>query len=194
MIDTLFISEAQFSARGLIAVNIEFRQVRPIIIDVQNIQIQNLLGYDLFEDLKQAIDTDTVNSVERVLIENYLQLIIINYVQAELLITNTFKMTAKGTINQYGTFDSIVNADDINRVCIEYKNKAKSYEQQAVDYINRNKSNFALYQWGQEDKQNPIKPFNNFNIYFKKTIDYDKEIKLGQEYCDRCNGQCTCSH
>lgn len=194
MIDTLFISEAQFRARGLIAENIEFRQVRPIIIDVQNIQIQNLLGYDLFEDLKQSIDTDTVNSVERVLIENYLQLIIINYVQAELLITNTFKMTSKGTINQYGTFDSIVNADDINRVSIEYKNKAKSYEQQAVDYINRNKSNFALYKWGQEDKQNPIKPFNNFNIYFKETIDYDKEIKLGQEYCNRCHGQCSCSH
>jgi hypothetical protein len=192
MIDTLFISEAQFRARGLIAENIEFRQVRPIILDVQNIQIQNLLGYDLFEDLKQAIDTDSLNSVERVLIENYLQLIIINYTQAELLITNTFKMTAKGTINQYGTYDSIVSADDINRVSIEYKNKAKSYEKQAVDYINRNKNNFALYQWGQEDKQNPIKPFNNFNIYFKETIDYDKEIKLRQKFCNRCNGECSC--
>jgi hypothetical protein len=192
MIDTLFISEAQFRARGLIAENIEFRQVRPIILDVQNIQIQNLLGYDLFEDLKQAIDTDTLNSVERVLIENYLQLIIINYTQAELLITNTFKMTAKGTINQYGTYDSIVSADDINRVSIEYKNKAKSYEKQAVDYINRNKSNFALYKWGQEDKQNPIRPFNNFNIYFKETIDYDKEIKLRQEFCNRCDGECSC--
>jgi hypothetical protein len=192
MIDTLFISEAQFRARGLIAENIEFRQVRPIILDVQNIQIQNLLGYDLFEDLKQAIDTESLNSVERVLIENYLQLIIINYTQAELLITNTFKMTAKGTINQYGTYDSIVSADDINRVSIEYKNKAKSYEKQAVDYINRNKSNFALYKWGQEDKQNPIRPFNNFNIYFKETIDYDKEIKLRQEFCNRCNGECSC--
>jgi hypothetical protein len=114
MANVLFISEAFVKDNTLLHENIDFKFIRPVIMLSQDIHLQPKLGSTMFNELKTQIIGGSLTAVNTTLLNDYIQPMLLYWVQAEAPAAISYKFLNKGLMQQSSENSSTASLDEIN--------------------------------------------------------------------------------
>lgn len=165
----LFINEDTLKDYTILSDNIDFKQLRPEIIAIQDIYILPLLGTGLYDQLKSEITASSVSAHNQTLLDTYIQPTLIWHIMAYSPIALNFKYTNKG-IGQKNT-ESMNGAtlDDMANILGEYQKRAEYYAERLTNYlVEKSPSLFPLY----------LNPGSGVDTVYPKRTGYSSQISL----------------
>lgn len=146
--DAFFISESYLKEMSVINENVDFKMLKPTIIMVQDIYIQQILGTPLYNDLKTKIIADNTLATypnEKALIDNYIAKALIWYVKMESTLEFKFRYMNKGILVNSSENGQPADTQDLKMLQDECKVKAERYSQLLTDYLKDNQTLFPKY-------------------------------------------------
>ena len=146
MANVLFISESFVKDNTLLHENIDFKFLRPVIILCQDIHLQPKLGSTLYDQLKTQIIGGSLTAANTTLLNDYIQPMLLYWVQAEAPSAISYKFLNKGLMQQSSENSSAASLDEINFISQKYKDKAEWYTERLVAYLLENDSDYPAYQ------------------------------------------------
>ncbi len=146
MANVLFISESFVKDNTLLHENIDFKFLRPVIILCQDIHLQPKLGSTLYDQLKTQIIGGSLTVANTTLLNDYIQPMLLYWVQAEAPSAISYKFLNKGLMQQSSENSSAASLDEINFISQKYKDKAEWYTERLVAYLLENDSDYPAYQ------------------------------------------------
>ena len=75
----LFVSAATIKEYGVIEDNVDVKLINATTIMVQDIQLQQLLGTDLYNEISDQINNNTLTALNTTLLQDYIENFIINW-------------------------------------------------------------------------------------------------------------------
>ena len=192
MENTLFISTQFLKDNSIIEGNIEDRLIINAIIKAQTIDIQNILGQELYTEIKNQVKTKTISTKNKTLLDDYIVPCLVEWaVWRSLPIINT-KVKNIALIQQNAENAQPVSNDQEIYLRKDIKQSAEFYSDTLKRYLFKNQSDYPLFLQSQtyEIRQN----FRyNTGIYMERKYPYnytgDRYSELGnqsQAYGEDC--------
>lgn len=125
--------------------NVDSALVLSAIQTAQDIYLRQTLGDSLFETICELVENNSVVEPYKTLLDDYIIVYLEYLAMSELCVTSTFKL---GNIGVAQAYDTNVNTQSIQNVkYLEsfYKQKASTYENRLVTYIQQNINYFPEY-------------------------------------------------
>lgn len=125
--------------------NIASELILPSIQTAQDIYLKQTLGSALYDIICELVENNSVVEPYKTLLDDYIIVYLEYLAMSELCVTSTFKL---GNIGIAQSYDSNVNSQSIQNVkYLEsfYKQKASTYENRLVTYIQQNINYFPEY-------------------------------------------------
>lgn len=125
--------------------NIASELILPSIQTAQDIYLKQTLGSALYETICELVENNSVVEPYKTLLDDYIIVYLEYLAMAELCVPSTFKL---GNIGVAQAYDNNVNTQSIQNVkYLEsfYKQKASTYENRLVTYIQQNINYFPEY-------------------------------------------------
>jgi hypothetical protein len=141
----LFIDEQTLKDYSIISDNVDFKQLRPEIITIQDLYIQDLIGSGLYNELKTQILANTVTVLNQTLLNDYIQPCLIWRVMAESPLALSFKYANKGIVNKTGENSTMPTMPDMANIIGKYMDRSESYAEKLVNYLIANDTSYPLY-------------------------------------------------
>ena len=145
MANVLFISETFLKDNTLLHENIDFKFIRPVIMLSQDIHLQPKLGTTMFNELKTQIIGGTLTAANTTLLNDYIQPMLLYWVQAEAPAAISYKFLNKGLMQQSSENSSTSSLDEINFISQKYKDKAEWYTERLVNFLLENDADYPAY-------------------------------------------------
>lgn len=141
----LFIDEQTLKDYSIISDNVDFKQLRPEIITVQDLYIQDIVGSGIYNELKTQIQTNTVSANNQTLLNDYIQPCLMWRVMAESPLALSFKYANKGIVNKTGENSVMPSMPDMANIIGKYQDRSESYAEKLVNYLIANDTLYPLY-------------------------------------------------
>lgn len=161
---SLFISESQIKNITPIDDNMEVEELRPFIIQAQDLKLQSLIGTQFMQDLMVKIDLNTLNDAEEKLIEYYIQPLIANYAIYLAVPSMAYKMLNKSLMQLNSEEGTAASLDVVKYFRDAYKNNSDYYANRLKDYLCDYSELFPLY--GNSTKGMPAMPSKSFGGFY----------------------------
>lgn len=145
MANVLFISEQFLKDNTVINDNVEFKQLRPVIMAAQDMQIQEAIGSALFGELKAQAIASTVTALNDTLITDYIQPALLYWCMAEAGLVVTYKYANKGVMTHNSENQNPASMNEVNYVSKQYKAKAEWYTKRITEYLSANVDDYPLF-------------------------------------------------
>jgi hypothetical protein len=145
MANVLFISENFVKDNTLLHENIDFKFIRPVIMLSQDIHLQPKLGTTMFNELKTQIIGGSLTTANTTLLNDYIQPMLLYWVQAEAPAAISYKFLNKGLMQQSSENSSTSSLDEINFISQKYKDKAEWYTERLVNFLLENDADYPAY-------------------------------------------------
>jgi len=145
MANVLFISEAFVKDNTLLHENIDFKFIRPVIILCQDIHLQPKLGTTLYNEIKTQIIGSTLTTANTTLLNDYIQPMLLYWVQSEAPSAISYKFLNKGVMQQSSENSQTASLDEINFISQKYKDKAEWYTERLVSFLLENDTDYPAY-------------------------------------------------
>lgn len=148
MADVLFISESYYKEMSGTNENTDFKLLRPVIIMVQDLYLQKILGTPLYEDLKTKLTADiTLASYpnEKSLIDNYIAKTLVWYIKAASGNFLQYQYMNKAVLSKNLENGNILDRPDLVALSKEYKGYAETYANELKKYLQVNIATFPKY-------------------------------------------------
>lgn len=142
---TLFISENKLKENSFINENVDDKLIRATIIQVQDMQIHPILGTGLYNEIKSQIQANTVTNLNRDLLQDYIQPVIIWWVMADGTIPLTYKFMNKSVVKKNSENSQSADLEELITVANNFKNKAEFYTKRLIKYLESNETIYPLY-------------------------------------------------
>lgn len=136
----LLASPTYFKTYYIVDANVDDNLIVNAIETAQEIDIQSIIGTKLLETLKTQVDTNTLTTDNKKLIDDYLRPTLIRYAASHLALLLNNRFTAQGVVEKESNSSNPV---DWGAVRDELRNVAEFYAQRMIRYI---LGNLALYQ------------------------------------------------
>lgn len=141
----LFIDEQTLKDYSIISDNVDFKQLRPEIITVQDLYIQDIVGSGIYNELKTQIQANTVTALNQTLLNDYIQPCLMWRVMAESPLALSFKYANKGVVNKTGENSVMPSMADMANIIGKYQDRSESYAEKLVNYLIENDTLYPLY-------------------------------------------------
>lgn len=145
MANVLFISESFVKDNTLLHENIDFKFIRPVIILSQDIHLQPKLGSTLYDQIKTQIIGSSLTAVNELLLTDYIQPMLLYWIQAEAPSAISYKFLNKGLMQQGSENSQTASLDEINFISQKYKDKAEWYTERLVAFLLENRDDYPAY-------------------------------------------------
>jgi hypothetical protein len=145
MANVLFISEAFVKDNTLLHENIDFKFIRPVIILCQDIHLQPKLGTTMYNQLKTQIIGSSLTAANTTLLNDYIQPMLLYWVQSEAPSAISYKFLNKGIMQQSSENSQTASLDEINFISQKYKDKAEWYTERLVSFLLENDTDYPAY-------------------------------------------------
>lgn len=169
MIYALLISEQKLKQYTPMDSNVEMEEIRPFIIQAQDLKLQSLLGTNFMQDLMAKVDSDSLNEKETELIKYYIQPLLANYTLYLALPNLAYKIHNKAIVQPTSEESTSVSLDIIKYLRDAYKNNSDFYVDRLTDYLCDYSNDFPLYTSTNIKGMQPMTSKNNSGIYLPKT-------------------------
>lgn len=176
---TLFIDQQYLIEHSVIDDTVDFKKIKPVVFDVQMQYIRPMLGTDLYNQIATQIDASPtppysgLSSANALLLNEYVSIIQMNYVTAQLAMVLKFRFTNSGLQVRGTDISQSAETGDVFKVMDFYKNKAETHKQLMIDYIRANQPLYPAFFTA-----------NNPNSKLPDASGYDVDIYLREHsYC-----------
>ena len=148
MANTLFINTEDVKKRSPMGGNVDSDKYIQSIYHVQQTQLKPIIGDDLYEAIKVAIDDyDDGNGTPipariDALLSGSMRDFIVMYAVSDYALLSNYTMDNGGTTTYLPTNGNAVSTDEIIRLTERLEDKGKFYGQQLIAYLKDNKSTY----------------------------------------------------
>lgn len=182
MADVLFISESYYKEMSGTNENTDFKLLRPVIIAVQDMYIQKILGTSLYNDLKTKLTNDvTLASYpnEKGLIDNYISKVLVWYIKMESGKFLQYQYMNKAIITKNLDNGNPIDKPNLNSINNEWRNYAELYANELKRYLQINVALFPKYGEISIAGMNPSQRTFTNGIYMKNYYGEENKPQKG---------------
>lgn len=163
---TLLVSQAYLKDQSLISDNVDFKIITPVIRVVQDIEIQQLLGTNLYDKILTDVAGNVLSGNYKTLVDDYVLPAMVYYIQARIPYALHVRFVNKGLVTKTSTDSQPVSENMFNKVIDEYKNTAQALGTIMVNYIRANTSLFPEYSTNNGiDEMTPNRTANDIDLF-----------------------------
>lgn len=141
----LLVSEQKLKSFTSVNFSVDPNDLKPYIMEAQDLWLQNYLGSTFYEEIKTQIRTDTVNSANRDLLDDFIGPCLCNYALWKALPFLRTKIFNKSVMNATSESGVTVAIDELKFLRQEVMNTAEAYVQQMLTYLRNHPSYFPSY-------------------------------------------------
>jgi hypothetical protein len=149
MTNIRLISEDYLKNNSTIIQNVEMKYINSTIDNCQRIQIQQLLGTNLYDKIISLVSGGTISSVGnenyKNLLDNYIVPALAQYIFADALPFIHYKVMNKGVTNQSSDNSISVGLEEIKYLTDKATNTAEFLGKRCQEYIKANQSYYPEY-------------------------------------------------
>lgn len=141
----LYFNQTYFYENTSVDENTNWKQLRPIIWDCQNIYIQDIIGSALFDEVNGQIVADTLTALNTTLVDDYIAPCLRNYVMMEAQVTMLYKFRQRSVSKDRSDYSNPVDFKEHRYIKDQYQIKAEKYAVKIQDYLIANLTDYPLY-------------------------------------------------
>jgi len=173
-----FISETYLKTFAPINNNVDINDLTPHLESTELMFTRELLGKDVYDDLKTKFIAQTLNLIETDLVVILKEAIAYRCAEQAIPFIAT-KIRNSGVVKLTGENYQAAALVDVKYLRSELANKAEFYEQRVVNYICNYKASFPLYAWSNKNDPSP-----NMSTPYDSDIafDHDTNTDLRKRY------------
>lgn len=148
-----FISAQYLKENTVLEMNIDDSKLTPIILKVQSVYLQQILGSSFMQHLYDAVTNSTLTTAEENLIRDYIQSFVCEYSVYEALPYLNYKATNKAISKESSEYSQPAELAEIKYMRSNVKDMAEFLGKRLEKYLCDHQENFPEY-------QNPSLPEN----------------------------------
>lgn len=189
----LLVTASTIKTYGVLENNVDVKLINSTTLMIQDIQLQQILGTDLYNEICDQINASTVNTYDAVsaanitLLNDYITNFLMNAVIAEGCLTFLYRFSNKGIITANSDNQFPITEAQLDRIIAKWQNQADFYAKRLSDYLDQESATYPLYYNGNSDSSdiNPKIPKYNTGFYLGNKRRQNEYKKLWP-YCKDC--------
>ena len=165
----LLMSTDYYKRNSVVNLNVDSELLKPQIIKAQNMNIERILGSNLFNVVLSAVESSTVTARLVTLLEDYIQPALIEWTTYTALPYLNYKITNKSVSKKSSDNSESSSMNEINFLRQDIRDDAEYLSERMTKFLEANLETYTEYDNGNTEC-NDIKPSkNNFfsSIYLK---------------------------
>jgi hypothetical protein len=178
----LYINMEYLKSRTTIEGNVDYDKVKPFIVKVQDLYLQQRLGSKFFNHLNQAVVFGTLTPAEEELIDSYIKPMVAEYTYYEAIPFLNFKLTNKAVTKQSSDNSETSDLNDIKYIRSILKNNAEFYDTRLYRHLKENEASFTI--WAKSEKSDNL---NKIDKTYSSGMYLPKERKSGGIFLRKSN-------
>ena len=143
---TLFVTADYIRDNTVIQGNVSTELIEPFIVTAQNVRIESIIGTGLFNDLITNIIANTITGNNKILLDDYIQPCLKEWVVYAALPFINYKLTNKAVSTKDSENSTSAELSEVIYLRTDVRNTAEYMSQRVTDYLKANPTLFPLYQ------------------------------------------------
>ncbi len=160
--DTLFISENYIKKYTPIGALVQWTEIEPTALIVQESWVQDILGTNFYIYLKNKFATQTLNADEITLM-NYIKPALAYRVADKTLPFIAYQIRNKGVMQQRGDYSDPVDIETLRYLREELSGSADFHEKRLIEYLCKNTNLYPEYKNDNDDYMRPTKNTDRYD-------------------------------
>lgn len=148
-----FVSQDYLKSATPVLANVDISEIVPFLEETELIQIREIIGKPLYDEVKTKFLTQTLSSDEIVLV-TYIKKALAFRAVSDALPFLMIKLTAKGPQTLRGEFSDSADLNSMKYIRSEINKYSEYHEERLVEYLCKNSQKFPLY--NQSDDESGI--------------------------------------
>lgn len=147
----LFISTNYVKENSDVDENVADKIIKMAIIKAQDMQLQEIIGTDLLNDLKDEVEASSVSAANQTLLDDFVLPFLLRQTVTNACISMLFKIRNKGIGKMNDENFTPVDTADLNLVLRHYESDAQFHGERMRRYLIDNTSTYPLFLSGNTD-------------------------------------------
>lgn len=198
MANVLLISTDYVKQATVIDDNVDDKYLKFAILEAQTIQLQELIGTDLLEEIKDQIAAASITAANQTLLDSFIVPYITAQVIASSVIPMQYKFRNKAIVTMSSEEANAVSAADVSLVLRQYQSQAQFRGERMRKYLLENGTTYPLYLSGNTEcwKIRPARTAYNTGLFLgnqrKPQNPYRDISSMQRDSWIYYNGPCSC--
>jgi len=190
----LFISAKTIKTYGIIEGNVDDKLINSTIVMVQDMQLQQLLGTDLYKEISTQIDGATLTGLNTTLLDDYISPFMLNAVISEGIITFNYRIANKAVITANSDNQQPVNSQDLELIRAKWQSQADFYAKRLSKYLVQESTAYPLYLLNNDisDIQSKSAKYKSGFYLGKTRRGSQPHNRINYPYCLDNDNDCNC--
>ena len=165
----LLITADYYKRNSVVNLNVDENMIHPQIIKAQNLNIERVLGTNLFDALLAEVESGTVTARMVTLLEDYIQPALVEWVTYAGLLYFNYKITNKAVVKKSSDNSEASDLNEINFLRSDIRDDAEYLTDRLVKFLCSNEATYPEYSTGnsEDDDIHPSKKSFFGGIYLK---------------------------
>lgn len=143
--EVLFISEQKLKSFTSVNWNVDPNDLKPYVLQAQDLWLQSYLGSTFYDQLRDQIRTQTLNTANRKFLDDYVGQALCNYALWKALPFLWSKIINKGLMISTSETANAVSTSDMKYLRAELLNTAESYMQKGITFLTQRPGDYSAY-------------------------------------------------
>lgn len=140
--NTLLITAEYYKRNTVVNGNVDDELIIPNILKAQNLNIERILGTNLFNLVITEVQSGTVSPRIKTLIEDYIQVALVEWVSYHSFLYLNYKLTNKAVSKKSSDNSEPSDISEVNYLRMSVKNDAEYYSDRITKFL---KANIDIY-------------------------------------------------
>lgn len=141
----LLVSEQKLKAFTAIHENVQAADLAPHIESAQDVYLQNVIGYSLLTALKTNILAGTLSTDQKLLLDDYISPMLMQYAFYQALPFMKYKIVDKGVVSGTSETSTPTTLDELQFLRQSVLDTAEFYQERLRQYLIYNSSTYPEY-------------------------------------------------
>jgi hypothetical protein len=151
MAEVLFIQPIDLQRNSIIDGNVDIDKFLPYVKIAQQIHVQNYIGTKLYKKLQDDIQNDTLNVNYQLLLDEYIQPMLIHYAMVEYLPFAAYQIKNNGVYKHTAEYAESLTKSEIDFLVQKERDFAEYYTRRFIDFISFRQSTYPEYNTNTND-------------------------------------------
>ena len=157
MATVLFIKRDDIVRPSILSGNVDSDKFLQFIEIAQEIHIQNYLGSNLYDKIREDIIANTLPATYATLLDDYVQPMQIHWAMVEYLPHAAYTIGNGGAYKHSAENSIAMEKEEVDFLISKHRDVAEHYTRRFIDYMSFNNSNFPEYNTSTNDDIHPDK-------------------------------------
>jgi len=157
MATVLFIKRDDIVRNSILSGNVDSDKFLQFIEIAQEIHIQNYLGSNLYDKIREDIIGTTLPDAYATLLDDFVQPMLIHWALVEYLPHAAYTIGNGGAYKHSAENSVAMEKEEVDFLISKHRDVAEHYTRRFIDYMSFNNSNFPEYNTSTNDDMHPDK-------------------------------------